>query len=70
MHDVKIPEEHLAAIERRRGTVHVFADFDPAKTALIVIDMQNTFVAADGLVGAEGAREKGMGIPLPLAQFH
>ncbi len=49
MHDVEIPQEHLDRVTRRRGTLHVFAEFDPDSTALIVVDMQNAFVAAGGL---------------------
>lgn len=39
-----------AIIERvvaRRGSQHVFADLDPARTALVVIDLQNAFMDED-----------------------
>lgn len=43
VHEVGIPEETLARIRQRRGRRHVFDSLDPARTALIVIDMQNHF---------------------------
>ncbi|HLZ99272.1 MAG TPA: isochorismatase family cysteine hydrolase, partial [Steroidobacteraceae bacterium] len=50
MHQFKLPQ---AAIDRsiaNRGVAHPFGVLDPAKTALLVIDMQNYFVAP----GAQG----------------
>jgi ureidoacrylate peracid hydrolase len=39
-----VPEGILARVVARRGTAHIFADLDPARTALVVIDMQNGFM--------------------------
>jgi ureidoacrylate peracid hydrolase len=44
MHDVHIPQWAVARVIKRRGAEHVFADLEPARTALIVIDMQNAFM--------------------------
>ena len=43
MHDIRISEEIVARVEKRRGRFHIYDNFDPAKCALIVIDMQNAF---------------------------
>ncbi len=56
MHNVEIPEEHLARVARRRGTLHPFAQFVPATAALVVVDMQNAFVAPGGLAEVPEAR--------------
>ena len=48
MHTFALPPHVLDAIEKRRGgRHHIFNTLDPAKTALVVIDMQNYFVAPD-----------------------
>ena len=39
-----LPPEVLDQAVQRRGTLHALADFDPAKSALLVIDMQNFFI--------------------------
>ena len=44
-HDVKIPDYVIERIRAKRGRLNVFDRFDPARTALVVIDMQNFFVA-------------------------
>ena len=45
MHKIAIPEHALANIrERRGGKLHIYDSLDPAKTALVVIDMQKYFV--------------------------
>jgi ureidoacrylate peracid hydrolase len=43
----RLPPETLQRVIRRRGKLAVFEDIDPASTALIVVDMQNFFVASD-----------------------
>ena len=45
MHNVEIPEYVLERIMAKRGKLEVFEHFEPAKTALLVIDMQNFYVA-------------------------
>jgi ureidoacrylate peracid hydrolase len=44
MHRIDIPKWISDRVMDRRGTLHAFADFDPRKTALVVIDMQNCFL--------------------------
>jgi ureidoacrylate peracid hydrolase len=44
MHNVAIPQSVIDAVVRSRGREHVFDRLDPAKTALIVVDMQNGFM--------------------------
>ncbi len=44
MHKVAIPQSMIDRVVARRGREHCFADLDPAKTALIVVDMQNAFM--------------------------
>jgi ureidoacrylate peracid hydrolase len=43
MHKVSIRRHIVERVVARRGDVHWFERLDPAKTALLVIDMQNTF---------------------------
>ena len=45
MHKISIPEEIINACIKRRGRPHVYDTIDPYKTALVVIDMQNSWVA-------------------------
>ena len=44
-HPLTIPQYVYDRIMAKRGRLNVFDRFDPTKTALIVIDMQNFFVA-------------------------
>jgi ureidoacrylate peracid hydrolase len=39
-----IPDSVAARVLARRGTLHPFADLDPTRTALVVIDLQNAFM--------------------------
>jgi ureidoacrylate peracid hydrolase len=43
MHPVTLPPEVRARIIARRGRFHMFDRLDPARTALVVIDMQRAF---------------------------
>lgn len=46
MHRIDFPPKELAeTVMRRRGRLGVFSEIDARRTALIVIDMQNAFVA-------------------------
>lgn len=49
MHDASIPDEFRSAVVERRGRSHAFEGYDPISTALIIVDMQNHFVAEGGL---------------------
>ena len=45
MHDVRLSPEMVARVMTRRGgRLHAFDRLDPARTALLVIDMQNVWV--------------------------
>jgi len=44
MHKVTIPQAVIDDVVKCRGREHVFDALDPAKTALIVVDMQNGFM--------------------------
>jgi len=37
-------EEETRRVVARRGSEHCFADLDPAKTALVVVDLRNAFM--------------------------
>lgn len=43
MHDVGVRQEIIDRVMARRGRYHWFDRLDPQRTALLVIDMQNTF---------------------------
>jgi len=44
MHKLSIPQAIIDRVIARRGKEHVFDDFDPARTALVVVDLQNGFM--------------------------
>ena len=44
MHKVSIAQSVIDRVVARRGREHIFDDLDPAKTALVVVDMQNGFM--------------------------
>ena len=45
MHTLSIPQSVIDRVVERRGREHVYEDLDPAKTALVVVDMQNAFLS-------------------------
>ena len=47
MHTISIPDSVVETVIARRGTPHPHANLDPAKTALVVIDLQNGFMMKD-----------------------
>jgi ureidoacrylate peracid hydrolase len=47
MHDVTVRQEIIDRVLARRGRHHLFEALDPARTALVVIDMQNMFCEPD-----------------------
>ena len=47
MHQVKIAEWAVDRTMERRGKLHVHADLDPRKTALIVVNLQNAFMVEE-----------------------
>src|ERR1700761_6788870 len=44
MHNFSIPKSITERVIARRGREHVYDNLDPAKTALVVVDMQNAFM--------------------------
>jgi ureidoacrylate peracid hydrolase len=57
MHQVEIGKAIIDRVVARRGRLHLFERLDPKKTALLVIDMQNAFVAPGAPVEVPKARE-------------
>ena len=47
MHKIDIPKEIINACIERRGKTHVYDKINHSKTALVVIDMQNSWVAPE-----------------------
>jgi len=44
VHKISIPQSVIDSVIRARGREHIYDDLDPAKTALLVVDMQNGFM--------------------------
>ena len=44
MHTLSIPQSVVTRVIERRGREHVYENLDPARTALVVVDMQNAFM--------------------------
>src|SRR5947209_6118281 len=44
MHKISIAQTVIDQVIRARGREHVFETFDPARAALLVVDMQNGFM--------------------------
>jgi ureidoacrylate peracid hydrolase len=44
VHKIDIPQAIVDRVLRHRGREHVYDQFDPARTALLVVDMQNAFM--------------------------
>lgn len=62
MHSVTVRKEIVDRVLARRGRYHLFDSLDPARTALVVIDMQGTFCAPGG--PAEVATARGIVAPI------
>jgi ureidoacrylate peracid hydrolase len=56
MHPVSIRPEIVERVLARRGRLRLFDSLDPARSALVVIDMQNAFVAPGAPVEVPAAR--------------
>ncbi len=57
MHPASLPEEIIERLQRRRGRLHIFEALDARRSALVVIDMQHSFVAADSASSVPAAKE-------------
>jgi ureidoacrylate peracid hydrolase len=44
MHTLSIPQSVVDRVIARRGREHIYENLDPARTALVVVDMQNAFM--------------------------
>jgi ureidoacrylate peracid hydrolase len=56
MHKVDIRPEIIERVMARRGKLHLFDALDPRRSALLVIDMQNAFVAPGAPMELPAAR--------------
>src|SRR5688572_25963144 len=56
MHRVEIRREIVERVLARRGRLHLFDALEPERTALVVIDMQNAFVAPGAPMEVPAAR--------------
>jgi len=56
MHKVSVRQHIIDRVMARRGRYHWFERLDPARTALVVIDMQSTFCAPGAPAEVAGAR--------------
>ena len=57
MHAGGIPQDVVNRCLARRGRLHTFETVDPARTAMLVVDMQNAFVAEGAAAEIPTARE-------------
>ena len=59
MHKIAIPQAAIDRVLKRRESLHVFTDLEPARTAHIVVDLQNGFMAPGQPAEiADGARDR------------
>jgi len=56
VHKVGIRREIVERVLARRGRLHLFDSLDPRRSALLVIDMQNAFVASGAPIEVPAAR--------------
>lgn len=57
MHNVGIRQEIIDRVVARRGRLHLFDQFEARETAMVVIDMQATFVAPGSPAEVPAARD-------------
>ena len=57
MHKIAIPQAAIDRVLKRRNSLHVFNDIDPARTAHIVVDLQNGFMAQGQPAEVPAARD-------------
>lgn len=55
-HRAEIRREIIDRVVARRGKLHLFDSLDPRRTALVIIDMQNAFVAPGAPIEVPAAR--------------
>ena len=57
MHEIEIPAVIMERIKASRRSLHIFEDIDPTRTAHIIVDLQNGFMAPGQPVEVVTARE-------------
>ena len=57
MHKIAIPQAAIDRVLKRRDLLHVFNDIEPARTAHVVVDLQNGFMAPGQPAEIPAARE-------------
>ena len=57
MHKIALPQAAIDRVLKRRDSLHVFNDIDPARTAHIVVDLQNGFMAPGQPAEVPAARD-------------
>ena len=57
MHSVDLPPEIIERLRARRGKLHLFESLEPRRCALVVIDMQKSFVEPGAPSAVATARE-------------
>ncbi len=57
MHEFEMPDSVCRRVQRRRARLHAYERIDPAATALVVVDMQNYFMAPGMPACCEVARD-------------
>src|SRR3954466_11465171 len=57
MHKIALPQAAIDRVLKRRKSLHVFNDIDPVRTAHIVVDLQNGFMAEGAPAEIAMARE-------------
>jgi ureidoacrylate peracid hydrolase len=57
MHEFSFPQDILERILARRERIHPYTKIDPRRTALVVIDMQNAFMAPGAPTEIPAARD-------------
>lgn len=57
VHDIGIRQEILDRVMARRGRIHLFEKFLPSETAMVIVDMQATFVAPGSPAEVPTARD-------------
>src|SRR5687767_15005545 len=57
MHNLELPAEIIDRLRIRRGKLHLFEKLDPRRSALVVIDMQKSFVEPGAPSAVATARE-------------
>jgi len=66
MHKIDIPQSVIDRVVARRGRAHIHDNLNPARTALIVVDMQNDFCHPRGWFGQKGVDVRPMRRPIAV----